>query len=170
MNDEDKTFRLKHRGSKIFSVTVQTLLALYMLIASVVRFKAYLKGGVVDWQNSWWVPAIFFVLAVIFIIDTLQDIFLQLTISKEGVWYYRLGSKRFISWKQIECIGVTRTYLTGKKQYGFILKPESNQEKRTLLGNKQKDLVIPLSIFVDRWLGSELLNEVKRLKPHLPVL
>ena len=169
MTNENKTFRLKHRGSKIFSAVMQALLALYMLIVTVVRYNVSLKGDVADWQSSWWVTAIFFVVFVFFLIDSLQDIFLQLTISKEGVWYYRLGSKRFISWKQIECIGVTRTYLTGKKQYGFILKSESNQEKRTLLGNKQKDLVIPLSIFVDRWLGSDLQNEVKRLKPQLPM-
>ena len=169
MTNEGKTFRLQHRGWSILSAVTEAFLVLYTLIISIVRFNVFLRGDTADWQNSWWVTAILCILFVFFLKESLQDVFLQLTISKEGIWYHQLGSKRFIPWKQIERVGITRTYLTGRKQYGFILKPESDSEKGSFLRNKQKDLVIPLSIFVHRWLGSDLQNEVKRLKPQLPM-
>jgi hypothetical protein len=169
MANETKTFRLKYRVSKIFAAVMQAILALFMLTFTITRFNAYLRGEVSDWKSSWGVTAFFFVVFVFFLVDSLKDAFLQITLSKDGVWYSQLGSKKFVPWKQIERVGITRTYITGKKQFGFILKPKSDDEKRTLFGNKQNNEIIPLSIFVDHWLGSELQNEIKRLYPRLPM-
>jgi len=169
MANENITFRLKHRNLAIITVVLQSLLALFTLISTMARFNASLRGEVIDWRNSWWVTALLFAMFIFFLMDSLREVFLQLTISKEGIWYYQLGSKRFIPWEQVEGVESTRALLTGKKQYSLILKSESNEDKKTFLGMKQDNQAIPLSLFVDRWLGSELRNEIKKFNPSLPM-
>jgi hypothetical protein len=169
MTNETKTFRLKHRRLAIASLVPESLLALFTLIATVARWNAYLPGEVVDWRNSWWLTALFFAIFVYALVDSLREVFLQLILSKEGIWYHQFGSKRFIPWEQVEGVGFTRTFLTREKQYRLILKAEPKEDKKTFLARKQDNPVIPLSVFVDRWLGSELRDEIKRLNPSLPM-
>jgi hypothetical protein len=166
VKNESKTFRIKDRGSTILSLVFCGFFALITLNATIVGFKGYLGGQVVEWQNSWWMSALFFGLFIFLFVDSLRDVFLQLTLSQEGIWYSQLGSKRFIPWEEVKGVGVIGKYLTGKKKYGFILKSEPNESKKTYLDNNQ---VIPLSKFVGRWLGSELREEIKRLNPLLPI-
>jgi hypothetical protein len=169
MTNETKTFRLKHRRLAIISVVLYILIALFALISTITKFNAYLRGEVVDWRNSWWATALIFGMFVFFAVDALRDVSMQLTLSKEGIWYHQLRSTRFIPWKQVESVEFTRAYLTKKKQYSLILKSEPNEDKKTFLGIKQDNSVIPLSVFVDRWLGSELRDEIKRFNPSLPM-
>ena len=169
MEKEDRAFRVKHRGSAIVSVVFNALFALIMLVSTIASLSASLRGETVDWQNSWWVTALLFVMFIFFVVKELQDVFMQLTLSKEGIWYYQMGSKRFIPWEQVEGVDFIRAFLTRKKQYYLILKTESSEGKKTFLGIKQDIQEIPLSVFVDRWLGSELRGEIKRLNPSLPM-
>jgi len=169
MANEMKTFRLKHRGLAIITAVLHGLLALLALISTVAKFSAYQRGEVVDWRDSWWVTALLFGVFVYLAIDSLRDFFLQLTVSKEGIWYRQLGSKRFIPWDQVESVECIRAFLTRKKQYYLMLNSEQSEDGKRFLRVKQDIQVIPLSVFVNRWLGSELRNEIKRFNPSLPM-
>ncbi len=62
-----------------------------------------------------------------------------------------------------------RAVLTREKLYYLILKSELNEDQRIFFDMKQDIREIPLWRFVNRWLGSELRNEIKRLNPSLPM-
>ncbi len=166
---ENKIYRLKHRKSQIVSAVTYAFLALFLLILSAIKFNAYLRGQVLDWKSSWWITALSSLVYFLLLLNSLRDIFLQLTLSKNGIWYFQFGSKKFIPWEKIERIGITRSYINGNKQYSFILKPESDENKKSFFRNSQNNQAIPLSIFVHEWFVSELRDEIKRLNPPLPM-
>jgi hypothetical protein len=169
MENKNRVFRNKNRGSAIVAVVCNVLLALYVLASTIVRYSEGLRSEAVDWINSWWLATLLFGGFILLAVKSLQEVFVQLTLSKEGIWYHQLGSQRFVPWKQVEGVDFIRAFLTRKKQYYLILKPESNDGQKTLFGMKQDIQEIPLSVFVERWLGSELRNEIKRLNPSLPM-
>ncbi len=169
MEKEERVFRVKHRQSAIVSVVFNSLFALFTLVSTIVSLQATFRSETVDWENSWWITALLFVAFIFFAVKELQVVFIQLSLSKEGIWYHQLGSQRFIPWEQVEGVDFIRAVLTREKLYYLILKSELNEDQRIFFDMKQDIREIPLWRFVNRWLGSELRNEIKRLNPSLPM-
>ncbi len=96
MENEDKTFCIKHKGGAIVSAVSSIILALPALVSTITSFSAYLSGEKIDWRNSLWITALLFVLFMFSAVVSLREVFTQLTLSKEGIWYHQLGGKRFI--------------------------------------------------------------------------
>jgi hypothetical protein len=162
-------FRRRGRLGIALSAIFDTVFALLFLGLAISQWNVSSQVDIASWWNQWWVYAIFCIAAGFLAWEKWNEFFfVRLRVATEGIWFYRLGSTTFISWDQIEQVGVLNPDNRKSPVIGLILR---KSEVDTPSNPKQirPSLKFALSPFADDWFVSELRAEIKRQRPSLPM-